>query len=613
MKRTILMPLARQFTIVLIIFFICTIGITLYSTYDYTRLQTGLLNTSLESYSAQLAKSTSQSYESYESICYSVAYSQVVQSYLKSRPSQNRYEQYQQLENLLTNTANLNPYIIDIAVYGQDGTFASLSGSSSIYETFTDVLSDSRYPYRSAGVATINRTPCHMLTMPIYSLGTGERLYLGSMFLAIDKNSLFGSSLSPDQKKYNPQVVFMDARKQLIYGEESLYNLLETNASQSEAFELDALPVKYAVTKYTLPGIDHTLYVLMDKSEITTQAFHVSLRQILGMSALILVFLLLLLILYRPLIGSLHQLTLFMKSISAGDRRVYKEGATLQKGFMGSIEIDEITQAFNDMLVESDRLNHTIFETYTRMYELEANRRKTEIAFLRSQINPHFLYNTLTMICGMSAMGMNEKVISVTSALSQIFRYSIKGSDMVTLREEMDIVRSYIMIQEARFEDRFTVKYEFSDGSYDYRIPKMVIQPLVENAIVHGLEKSLRPGKLVIGAGMNPQHGYLAIWIFDTGVGMPQSKLDELRTAILESSALKTGDASSDLAKMDAENHDSIGILNVNSRMVLYYGSDYTLIIDSEENVGTNIQIRVPPRPCSQTSDAPVEPSDNRI
>ena len=97
----------------------------------------------------------------------------------------------------------------------------------------------------------------------------------------------------------------------------------------------------------------------------------------------------------------------------------------------------------------------------------------------------------------------------------------------------------------------------------------MVIQPLVENAIVHGLEKSLKPGSILIGAGRNPRHGYLAIWIFDTGVGMPPEKLQELRHSIAASVHDKTGDASADLAKMDAQNHDSIGILNVNSIMEL--------------------------------------------
>ena len=194
----------------------------------------------------------------------------------------------------------------------------------------------------------------------------------------------------------------------------------------------------------------------------------------------------------------------------------------------------------------------------------------------------------------MSAEGMNDKVISVTGALSQIFRYSIKGGEMVTLAEEMEIVRSYLFIQKERFDNRFTIRYEFSQDSYACLIPKMVIQPLVENAIVHGLEKSLKPGELLIGAGRNPEHGYLAIWIFDTGVGMPPDKLEELRRAVSQPVKRRDQDAASNLARLDAMSHDSIGILNVNSRMVLYYGANYTLVIDSDEGVGTNIQVRVP-------------------
>lgn len=123
------------------------------------------------------------------------------------------------------------------------------------------------------------------------------------------------------------------------------------------------------------------------------------------------------------------------------------------------------------------------------VYLKDIAERDLELQMLRNQINPHFLYNTLTMICGMAAEGMTDKIILVTGALSQIFRYSIKGNDLVSLREELEIVKSYLMIQKERFADRFTIEYNFSDDAYDCLIPKMVIQPLVENAIVHGLEK----------------------------------------------------------------------------------------------------------------------------
>ena len=610
-KKTLLLPLARQFAIILVLFILCTVGITGVTTYEYAKLQTSFADNSLESYSSQLARNTREAYESCENICYNIAYSQSVQNYLLSRNADTDYAYYEPLMNQLRNAPLLNSFITDIAVYGENGNFASLFGPSDNYETFAHILSGSRFSYRSAGTAVINGISCHILAMPVYSLGTGESHYLGILFLAMDVNRLLSNTITDENNHYLTEILLADGDGRLVYGSAKLYEAI--SAALTDETPDGIFPVKessspqltYAARSYSIPCINHTLYVLVDKSQITRQVTGISLRLLLSMTGMLLVMLLLLFTLYRPLIHSLKQLTDYMKTISAGDQRLFKEGVPISQGLLGSREINDISLAFNEMLLQTDRLNHTIFDTYTRMYELEVTNRKTEIAFLRSQINPHFLYNTLTMICGMSAEGMNDKVISVTSALSQIFRYSIKGSEMVTLAEEMEIVRSYLMIQQERFSNRITIRYEFSEDSYECLIPKMVIQPLVENAIVHGLEKSLKPGELLIGAGRNPEHGYLAIWIFDTGVGMPLDKLEELRRAVSLPVEHRNLDAAANLAGLDAVDHDSIGILNVNSRMVLYYGAVYTLLIDSEADVGTNIQLRVPyqTRKKAQTPD----------
>ncbi len=130
--------------------------------------------------------------------------------------------------------------------------------------------------------------------------------------------------------------------------------------------------------------------------------------------------------------------------------------------------------------------------------------------------------------------------------------------------------------------------------AYDCLIPKMVIQPTCRKCNCPWTGKKSEAWLYSDRCRTKSPARLSGIWIFDTGVGMPPEKLQELRHSIAASVHDKTGDASADLAKMDAQNHDSIGILNVNSRMVLYYGTDYTLIIDSEEGVGTNIQLRVP-------------------
>lgn len=598
-ETRILLPLTKQFAVMLSFFALCTAGVLLYSIYDFTKLQNDLWNASLEPYSSQLAKNTMNAYENYEHICYSIAYNQQVQNYLMSRENGKSYEGYLQIENQLNSAALLNSDITDIAVYGSDGHFAALNGSSDNYEEFARTLSESRFSYRSAGTAVINGTDCHVLAMPIYSLGTGTSRYLGLLFLAIDVDSLFNTASSSTGTTYDPEIIFLNEDNRLVYGKVDLYEALVDVDAGKGLLQVNNIEdsVVYAAKKYTIPVIDHTLYVLIDKSHTQKQVIQLFTRLLICMGALLVLILLFLFLLYRPLIRSLQLLTRFMKTLSSGDRRAYKEKFTIHQGPVGISEIDEICKAFNEMLQQTDMLNHTIFDTYLKMYEMENNNRLTEIALLRSQVNPHFLYNTLTMICGMAAEGMTDEIISVTGALSRIFRYSIKGSDMVTLQEEMDIVRAYLMIQKERFGERFTVQYDFWDNSLSCLIPKMIVQPLVENAIVHGLEKSLKPGQLRIGAGRNPEHGYLAIWIYDTGVGMPEDKLKELRDALSHLPGKKQGGngaAYSEMQQIIA--HEGIGILNVNSRMVLYYGTDYTLLIDSEEGVGTNIQIRVPYR-----------------
>ena len=604
-ETRILLPLTKQFAVMLSFFALCTAGILLYSIYDFTKLQNDLWNASLEPYSSQLAKNTMNAYENYEHICYSIAYNQQVQNYLMSRESGKSYESYLQIENQLNSAALLNSDITDIAVYGSDGHFAALNGSSDNYEEFARALSESRFSYRSAGTAVINGTDCHVLAMPIYSLGTGTSRYLGLLFLAIDVDSLFNTASSSTGTTYDPEIIFLNEDNRLVYGKEDLYEALVDVDAGKGLLQVNNIEdsVVYAAKKYTIPVIDHTLYVLIDKSHTQKQVIQLFTRLLVCMGTLLVLILLFLFLLYRPLIRSLQLLTRFMKTLSSGDRRAYKEKFTIHQGPVGISEIDEICKAFNEMLQQTDMLNHTIFDTYLKMYEMENNNRLTEIAFLRSQVNPHFLYNTLTMICGMAAEGMTDEIISVTGALSRIFRYSIKGSDMVTLQEEMDIVRAYLMIQKERFGERFTVQYDFWDNSLNCLIPKMIVQPLVENAIVHGLEKSLKPGQLRIGAGRNPEHGYLAIWIYDTGVGMPEKKLRELRDALSHLPGKKQDGNGNDYSEMQQIiAHEGIGILNVNSRMVLYYGTDYTLLIDSEEGVGTNIQIRVPYRTRKEES-----------
>ncbi|MFR1589132.1 MAG: hypothetical protein ACLSUH_01880 [Ruminococcus sp.] len=293
--KTILLPLGRQFSIILVLFIVCTAGITLYNTQDYVRVQTDFLSSSLDSYSSQLAKNTLEAYDSYKNICYSVAYSSVVQDFLSSKNRQSSYEAYQELRTQLENTFLLNPYISDIAVYGQDGTFASLGGSAFSYKPFADKLEETSFPYCTVGTSLINGTNCHILAMPICTLGTGQSQRLGILFLAIDINHLLSNSMTNmnSQKLYEPEILFANAQQELIYGTRSLYRtVLSTPAPQSEAdtYEVKAnsSPVTYIAKCYSFRKLGLSLYVLVDKSQLTSQIQTISQRQFLATGAILL-------------------------------------------------------------------------------------------------------------------------------------------------------------------------------------------------------------------------------------------------------------------------------------------------------------------------------------
>ncbi len=592
MKKKLL-PLQTQLLRLLIIFVIATISLILWSMYDYKRIQEENLDSYLELYSNQLAQSTRQAYTSYENIAYSIAYNTIVQEYIQETNGKERYDAYNQVYNLLTNTSKLNPNLADIAVISHSGNSFSLTESPSLYTKYNDAVTSPSYAFQSMGTITIRKTDCHVFSMPVHLQEmTGQNTYLGTVFLSINTQRMFSASLDPESNSM-PEIFLVDEYGKLIHGNQALFSGLP-EVTGNQATDITINNTHYAARRYSISESGTQLYVLFDTAQYTKASSAVTLRLSVGIATMMLLIMITFVIICFPLSDSLRQLTHVMQEITAGEQKTIRKGIDLTNIRFGSTEIRDIYNAFNEMLLEINNLNHTIFNTYTKMYEMEMNNRQTEIAFLRSQINPHFLYNTLTAICGMSAAGMNDKIIDVTNALSRIFRYSIQGSDMVSLSDELDIIKAYLMIQSCRFEDRFGIQYIIGSDTLTCQIPKMIIQPLVENAIVHGLEPSLKRGKLIIRTSLDSKKEKLIISVMDTGVGMPKDKMLALRETLQESARKKSGNIPEHLRAFDDQNHNSIGIFNVNSRIVLYYGEEYALKLESWEGAGTNIQICIP-------------------
>ncbi len=238
----------------------------------------------------------------------------------------------------------------------------------------------------------------------------------------------------------------------------------------------------------------------------------------------------------------------------------------------------QLAQGFNDMTSRLQTLIDEVYQAEINKKELEFRKKEAELNALQQQINPHFLYNTLETIYWM-AMSKNEKEIGeMVTALGNFFRKSInKGIEYVTVAEEVKNVQYYVYLQKIRFRERFNVVWDISEDITNYRIIKLVLQPIIENSIIHGVE-SLECGGLIIVKGYK-KNERLYFEVIDNGKGMSANKLRKFEEHI--------NDADSDTGK-------SVGIKNVHQRIRLYYGKEYGIKITSSENKGTRVVLEMP-------------------
>ncbi|MEA4893631.1 MAG: sensor histidine kinase, partial [Oscillospiraceae bacterium] len=201
--------------------------------------------------------------------------------------------------------------------------------------------------------------------------------------------------------------------------------------------------------------------------------------------------------------------------------------------------------------------------------------RGIELSLIQAQMNPHFLYNTLDTIVWLIETGKNQEAEEMVASLSTYFRSSLShGKDIITLAEETQHVRSYLEIQQVRYKDILDYEIKMDEALDKCLIPKMTLQPMVENAIYHGLKSKRGKGTICVCGSI--AYGSVTIRVEDTGVGMDKESLERLREQVAN------GDAS------------GFGLVAAYKRLGLVYGTDCTFTIDSELNSGTAITIRIP-------------------
>ena len=279
---------------------------------------------------------------------------------------------------------------------------------------------------------------------------------------------------------------------------------------------------------------------------------------------------------YRSVVSPLNELSHTIAFIRENKLRKLEKPLVLN----GCSELRAVGRDFSELLVSINTLTSEILQKSNALYEAEVLRQSAELDMLRSQINPHFLYNTLELIRAMAIKGDVEHVSLVTSAMGRIYRYTAKGEPFVPLSREIDIVKSYVSIQQARFGERITTLYSISVPAARVPVPKMLLQPLVENAFVHGLEPQEADGVLYIGA--RTEGCVLRITVRDNGRGIPPEHLAELQQRLAAN-------------HYDTSRH--LGLMNINARLRLQYGDAYGLQLSGAPGDGTCVTICIPLSP----------------
>ncbi|HEX2925562.1 MAG TPA: histidine kinase, partial [Ruminiclostridium sp.] len=267
----------------------------------------------------------------------------------------------------------------------------------------------------------------------------------------------------------------------------------------------------------------------------------------------------------KSIVKPLRKLRGLMKKAEEGDLSISFENKY-------SDEIGQLGDSFNKMI---DEINNLIKMVYVE----QQSKREAELKTLQAQIKPHFLYNTLDTIQWMAQEHDADDIVEVVAALTKLFRIGLnKGNEMISVREELEHIRSYLVIQKVRYEDKLEYTIDFDEDILECQVVKLILQPLVENAIYHGIKERRGTGKIKIYAGR--EKDCLCFTVSDNGAGMSEERLHELQSMLQND-------------KPGGEN-PGYGTFNVQNRIKLSFGNEYGIKFESSQGVGTTAKIYHP-------------------
>ncbi|MNB81159.1 Sensor histidine kinase YpdA [compost metagenome] len=327
---------------------------------------------------------------------------------------------------------------------------------------------------------------------------------------------------------------------------------------------LDEINPELSISKLKIISVFETKSILSDANKV-------SVLGLLIISGVLLVALVMVYIISLLTTNRLLRLSRQLNQVALGNLNIVSH-------IDGTDEIGQLSRQFNYMVSSINQLISQVIESNEKNSRLEIAQREIKLKMMASQIHPHFLFNALESIRMNAHLKGEKEIANIVRLLGKLMRKNLEvGRERAPLKEEIEMIRSYLEIQKFRYEERLVYEIAFDAKAAEVLIPPLIIQPLVENSVVHGLENKEGPVHVYVSVTM--QDNEIRVNVKDDGVGMSEQRLAELLAVITAA---------------EEEQRSRIGMRNVHQRLVLYYGEQYGLRIASEEGIGTEISFTIP-------------------
>lgn len=496
-----------------------------------------------------------------------------VQNTLKYNYKQDRKKSnYDDISNYLIQFTNFNSNISSIYILDNDGNRYYSENvfyknfelkkieSSEWYDELLNKSGSYVLKLNGGGFFEGNGNNYVSLIRVINDINTGQKI--GILIININENAFYNLSLKLSTQ-YGTKLIIKNEMDELItkpdVNIEILDRIEKNNYSDSKIgfLEEEVDKREYIISTLKTPNYNWRLITVRQYNELPEQTKYIKYFLIYFSVINFLLIIIGSIIISKFITKPLKKLCESMKDIESGEFNIVNIKTY-------NDEVGELKKGYNIMISQINLLLDKIRQD-------EKLKRQTELNLLMSQIKPHFLYNTFDTINSLALLGKNKTIYEMIKALGKFYRTSLSnGKDIITVEEEIKTVKSYLIIQNIRYQDMFEVDYDLDPRCNDFKIIKLVLQPLVENAIYHGIRNKKDKGKITISTYSEKEK--VVLMVEDNGCGM-----DELQIKNIVDSKT-TG----------------IGVRTTKERLRVFYGEEYEFIVQSKKDIGTKIIIKMP-------------------